>query len=157
MNIELRNRTEENVRVYFNMTRDEEIQSRCPQKAKTEEEAVEDFKSLSDNPKSYGKTIYIDGEYVGDIWCYCIHEEESPDAMVSYCIFKKDCWNRGIATEAMGMFLKEITETLKLKNIGAFTYADNIGSKRVLEKNGFLLSESFAENGVESEYYLLQV
>lgn len=158
MNIELRDRTEETVRVYFNMTRDEEIQSLCPQKAKTEDEAVADFyETLSDNAKSYGRTIYIDGEYIGDIWCYCIDRDENPNAMVSYCIFKKEYWGRGIGSIALEMFLKEITEKLQLKSIGAFTYANNIGSIRVLEKNGFVLSESFEEDGTESSFYLLHV
>lgn len=158
MNIELRDRTEETVRVYFNMTRDEEIQSLCPQKAKTEDEAVADFyETLSDNAKSYGRTIYIDGEYIGDIWCYCIDRDENPNAMVSYCIFKKEYWGRGIGSIALEMFLKEITEKFQLKSIGAFTYANNIGSIRVLEKNGFVLSESFEEDGTESSFYLLHV
>lgn len=158
MNIELRDRTEETVRVYFNMTRDEEIQSLCPQKAKTEDEAVADFyETLSDNAKSYGRTIYIDGEYIGDIWCYCIDRDENPNAMVSYCIFKKEYWGRGIGSIALEMFLKEVTEKLQLKSIGAFTYANNIGSIRVLEKNGFVLSESFEEDGTESSFYLLHV
>lgn len=158
MNIELRDRTEETVRVYFNMTRDEEIQSLCPQKAKTEDEAVADFyETLSDNAKSYGRTIYIDGEYIGDIWCYCIDRDENPNAMVSYCIFKKGYWGRGIGSIALEMFLKEVTEKLQLKSIGAFTYANNIGSIRVLEKNGFVLSESFEEDGTESSFYLLHV
>lgn len=158
MNIELRDRTEETVRVYFNMTRDEEIQSLCPQKAKTEDEAVADFyETLSDNAKSYGRTIYIDGEYIGDIWCYCIDRDENPNAMVSYCIFKKGYWGRGIGSIALEMFLKEVTEKLQLKSIGAFTYANNIGSIRVLERNGFVLSESFEEDGIESSFYLLHV
>lgn len=158
MNIELRDRTEETVRVYFNMTRDEEIQSLCPQKAKTEDEAVADFyETLSDNAKSYGRTIYIDGEYIGDIWCYCIDRDENPNAMVSYCIFKKEYWGRGIGSIALEKFLKEVTEKLQLKSIGAFTYANNIGSIRVLEKNGFVLSESFEEDGTESSFYLLHV
>lgn len=40
----------------------------------------------------------------------------------------------------------------ELKSIGAFTFADNIASIRVLEKNGFSVQESFVEDGRESVY-----
>lgn len=155
MKVELRERTEEHARIYFERTRDEEIQRMCPQKAQTAEEAAADFrKSVQPGSTSYGRTIYADGQYVGDIWCYCMHEETEPDAMISYCIFEKKMWGRGIAAEATRMFLAEIGAKFAIKTAGAFTYMDNQGSVRVLEKNGFRLMESFSEEGAESGYYL---
>lgn len=60
---------------------------------------------------------------------------------------------KGAASEALGQFLSEIRERFGFTRIGAFTYAANAASIRVLEKNGFRLRESFAEDGVESRYY----
>ena len=77
-----------------------------------------------------------------------------PQAMVSYCVFEQALWGRGIAAEALRLFLEEIRERFGLERIGAFTFASNAGSIRVLEKNGFQLQESFVEDGVESGYYL---
>ena len=152
MMIELRERTAETVLTYFRVTRDAEIQKFLPQKAKSEEEALADFeKTRREGATSYGRTIYADGRHVGDIWCYCIQEEE-PNAMVSYCVFDKSLWNRGVATRSLKMFLEEIIEKLRLKHIGAFTYLENMASIRVLEANGFCRMEEFTEDGVASVY-----
>ena len=40
-----------------------------------------------------------------------------------------------------------------LRSVGAFTYADNEGSVRVLEKNDFVCKERFEEDGRDSVYY----
>ena len=152
MEIELKERTSESVLTYFRATRDAEIQKFLPQKAQSEEDALADFEKTQRNgAASYGRTIYADGRHVGDIWCYCIQEEE-PNAMVSYCVFDKTLWNRGVATEALKLFSKEIIKKFRLKHIGAFTYLDNIASIRVLEANGFCRVEEFTEDGVASVY-----
>ena len=91
MKIELRERTEETVATYFEKAQDAEIKKVLPQKAQTLEEALEDYRqTLKTDAISYGRTIYADGVYVGDIWCYGIDLNEEPNAMLSYCIFEKD-------------------------------------------------------------------
>ena len=152
MRIELQDRTLETVITYFRMTRDSEVCKYLPQKATTESEAIADFeKTLQPGAKSYGRTIYVDGKYIGDIWCYCIQPEE-PNAMVSYCVFDKVYWGKGIATKALEMFLVEIVNRFNLKSIGAFTYSENISSIKVLLRNGFVDIETFIEDGIESKY-----
>lgn len=153
MKIELKERGEEHVRIYFEKTRDAQIRQMLPQKSQTAEEAVEDYrKSLKPDASSYGRTIYADGRYVGDIWCYGIHEEKEPDAMISYCIFEKALWGRGAATEALRLFLELIAEKFRVRTVGSFTFAENQASIRVMEKNGFRRKECFVENGIESCY-----
>lgn len=152
--IELRERTIETVRIYFEKSNTAEIKRVLPQKAQSVEEAIADFKKTQlPGATSYGRTVYVDDRYVGDVWCYCIDRKEEPNAMLSYCIFDTDYWNKGIATEALGLFMEEITERFQLQTLGAFTYASNKGSVRVLEKNGFALVEEFSEDGVLSMYY----
>lgn len=152
MEIELKERTPETVLTYFRATRDAEIRKFLPQKAQSEEEALADFeKTQWEGATSYGRTIYADGRHVGDVWCYCIQEEE-PNAMVSYCVFDKTLWNRGVATRSLKLFLEEIIEKFHLKHIGAFTYLENMASIRVLEANGFCRMEEFTEDGVASVY-----
>jgi len=156
--IELRGRTREHVRIYYERTRDEEIQKMCPQRAQSVEEALNDYeKSLRPDAASFGRTVYADGRYIGDVWCFAIHEESEPDAMLGYCLFEKELWGGGAATEAVGLFLREIAERFELKSVGAFTFMENRGSVRVLEKNGFALKESFFEDGAESGYYQLDM
>lgn len=154
MDICLKDRTEAHVRTYFEKTRDPELRALLPQTAETVEAAVADFqKTLLPGAASYGRTIYYKGDYVGDIWCYCIDPDDEPNAMLSYCIFEKSLWGKGIATEAAGQFLGEIIPRFALKTVGAFAYCSNTASLRVLEKNGFARMEVFTEDGVESAYY----
>ena len=128
MQIELRDRTIENVKIYFEKT--------------------------SPQANSYGKTIYVDSNYIGDVWCYCIEKNETPEAMISFCIFDKSFWGKGLTTKAVSLFINEVCKKYQLKTIGAFCYSDNLASIRVLEKNGFTLEETFMENGRESKYFL---
>lgn len=153
MLIELRDRTADTVITYFWATRDPEVRKYLPQKATTESEALADFeKTQQPRATSYGRTIYVGGNYIGDIWCYCIQQDE-PNAMVSYCIFDTGYWCKGIATEALRIFLAEIVAKFGLKSVGAFTYSANESSIKVLLKNGFADVETFVEDGVESKYF----
>lgn len=156
MLISLGERTAETAAAYFQRTRTPLIQSLLPQRAQTLEEALADYqRTLEPGAKSFGRTIRTDGAYAGDVWCYGMDREGEPQAMVSYCVLEPSLWGRGAATEALRLFLEEIQERFGLERIGAFTYAENTASIRVLEKNGFRLLEAFSENGRESRYYQL--
>lgn len=151
--IELRERTEEHVRIYFEKTQDAQIASMLPQAAQTVEQAVENYrKTLLPGATSYGRTIYAEGAYVGDVWCYGIDLAEEPNAMLSYCVFEKELWGRGIATEAVGLFLADIVPRFSLKSVGAFAWCANAASLKVMEKNGFRQVETFLEDGTEAAY-----
>ena len=153
-NIILGCRSEETVRVYFEQAQKPVIKAMLPQKATTVEEAIADYQgTLLPTSTSYGKTILADGKYVGDIWCYCIDKADTPNAMLSYCVFDESSWNKCIATDATLLFLEEIKNKFNLESIGAFTYSDNLASIKVLEKSGFELIEAFEEEGRESKYF----
>lgn len=156
MKILLGDRTEDSARVYFEKSQQPEIKSMLPQKAKSVEEAVSDFyKTLLPDSTSFGRTIIADSVYIGDVWCYCIDRAETPNAMLSFCVFEKTYWRKGIASEAVFLFLKAAHEKYGIETIGAFTFSDNIASQRVLEKNNFQLFEEFVEDGIASKYYQL--
>mgnify|MGYP003370797638 FL=1 len=152
--ITLDERTIETVKIYYEKSKQPIIKEMLPQKAQSIEEAISDYKkTLLPFSTSYGRIIKKNGKYIGDIWCYCINKEEVPNAMLSYCIFDTAYWNKGIATEAVQLFLKEVFERYKINTIGAFTFSDNVASIKVLEKVGFLLLEKFVEDERESKYY----
>ncbi len=154
MIISLHDRTAETVATYFVKAQHPEIRRMLPQKAKSGEEALADFvKTRQPDATSYGRTIYADGRYVGDVWVYAIDPSDTPNAMLSYCIFEPALWGRGAATEGVRLFLAEVEAKYGLQTVGAFTYAENDASIRVLEKNGFELEEEFTEDGVASRYY----
>lgn len=77
--------------------------------------------------------------------------------MVSYCIFDKDRWGQGIASRALEQFLADAGPRFGLKRVGAFVYADNPASVRVLEKNGFAIQETFEEEGRRSFYLVREI
>ena len=154
MRIELRERTETHVRIQYEKIRDPEIWAMIPMTDKTLDQAIADYeKTLLPDATSFGLTIYADGVYVGDVWCYCIDPEEEPNAMVGYCLLEKTLWGRGIATEALKQFLEIAVPRFGLKTVGGIAYCANHASLRVLEKNGFVKKEEFAEDGVLSAYY----
>lgn len=137
MIVELKERSEASVIKYFRKAQDAQISKFLPIKAKTVQEALSDYqKTLLPGAASYGRTIYADGVYVGDIWCYSI-QKEAPNAMVSYCVFEKDYWGKGIASQALTLFLKEIKNKYSVKNIGAFTFSENLPSVKVLKNVDF--------------------
>ncbi len=157
MNITLDSRTAVHVSTYWKRTQDAEIKAMLPSSAKTEEQALRMFEdSLRPDATSYGRIILIDDEYVGDIWCYCIDEAEEKSAMLSYCIFEKQYWNKGIATEAVKLFLQDVFQRYQIQRVGAFTYANNRASIRVLEKAGFHWMENWAEDSILSCYYEIE-
>lgn len=158
MQISLGERTAETVEVYFNKTNNEAIRKVLPQKAKTVAEALKDYElTLLPSSTSYGKIILADGNYIGDIWCYFIDYEDTPNAMISYCIFETAYWNKGIASEGLRLFINEIIERYGFKTIGAFTFSSNLPSIKVLENNHFEMIEEFVEDGVPSKYYQLEI
>ena len=154
--VTLGERTAETAAIYFQKTDSEAFRAVLPRKAKTVEEAVADFyDSQRPGASSFGRTILASGRYVGDIWCYHIDPFDAPGAMVSFCVFDPAFQGQGIASKALAAFLPEIARRFALRTAGAFTYADNLPSIRVLEKNGFRLTEEFIEDGRPSRYYQL--
>ncbi len=154
MEIRLGERTAQSVRIYFEKVQNPKIKAVLPQKAKTVEEALQDYEAtLLPGASSCGRIILADGVYIGDIWCYGMDPNDTPNAMLSYCVFEESYWNKGVATESVGLFLRQACEKYGLKTVGAFTYADNIASIRVLEKAGFSLEEEFTEDGRASRFY----
>ena len=154
MKVTLDERTAKTVKIYYEQSQQPYIKATLPQKAQSLQEALDDYqKTLLPGAKSFGRIIKADGKYVGDIWCYCIDKQEDPNAMLSFCVFDKSYLNKGIATKAVSLFLREMREKYGIGNVGAFAYSDNHASLKVLEKSGFAFVESFIEDGRESKFY----
>ncbi|WP_422769188.1 GNAT family N-acetyltransferase [Plantactinospora sp. WMMC1484] len=84
------------------------------------------------------KVVEIGGEIVGSAAAFPIEG----DTEVTYWI-RKDWWGRGVATAALAGLLEEVT----VRPVYGRVAEDNLGSVRVLERNGFVLigsEESFA-------------
>jgi [ribosomal protein S5]-alanine N-acetyltransferase len=90
---------------------------------------LEKWTRLIADPSISMQTIYSDGQLVGSVLIWVMDGEPQ----IAYGV-GKPYWGRGIATEALGLFL-ELESTRPLYGRVAF---DNPPSQRVLEKCGFV-------------------
>lgn len=74
------------------------------------------------------------GEFIGSGGLYI--DEANHKARLGY-ILHPNFWNNGYMTEIVEKLLKIAFSDLKLHRVEATVYGGNIGSTRVLEKNGF--------------------
>jgi len=77
------------------------------------------------------QSITLEDQVVGHISSFVMFEERE----VSYWI-DREHWGKGIATDALRQFLSLV----KIRPLHARAAKDNIGSRRVLEKCGFLIT-----------------
>jgi RimJ/RimL family protein N-acetyltransferase len=81
---------------------------------------------------SLARTIVADGEVAGCIMRW--RDPELPGPEVTYWLGREH-WGRGIATAALGRFLELASD----RPLFGRCAADNVASRRVLEKNGFVV------------------
>lgn len=154
MEISLGVRREHHAIAFWHAAQNESIRRMLPLSASSPEEAAAQWRAAqAPGASSYGRIILADGRYIGDVWCYCIDTAGQPQAMLSYCIIDPSMHGRGVATQAVQLFLEEIAERFSIRTVGAFTFADNMPSIRVLEKCDFVRQELFEEDGRLSCYY----
>ena len=82
--------------------------------------------------------IFINSEHIGNICLKgltSIHKR----AEISYLIGPKNLWGKGIANRAVAEIINKVKEKYELNKLYAGIAKENIGSKRVLEKNNFVL------------------
>jgi RimJ/RimL family protein N-acetyltransferase len=78
------------------------------------------------------RTILYEGKVAGSVLCH----SWDGDPELSYWL-GMEFWGKGIATQALALFL----DVVRVRPLYARVAKDNVGSIRVLEKNGFELKE----------------
>jgi RimJ/RimL family protein N-acetyltransferase len=102
-----------------------------------------------EDPANDTRAIMVDGEMAGDV----VSWTDDGGRHVGYRIAQR-FWGRGIATEALKLFLDEITD----RPLRADLLRTNLGSRRVLEKNGFrLLSAAELPTDAEPECHYFRL
>ena len=86
-------------------------------------------KNVLGNPAGMVRTVLLDGAVAGNVVSW---NDADLGWLLGYWIGRQ-FWGRGVATEAVRLYLDELTE----RPIHAFVALHNVGSQRVLEKNGF--------------------
>ena len=83
------------------------------------------------DPTVLPRTVLVDGTVAGHV----LSHHSFGELEVGYWL-GREFWGQGIATRAVELFLKEQTQ----RPIAARVAFDNIGSRRVLEKCGFVVT-----------------
>lgn len=83
------------------------------------------------------KAIYLGDKVIGSMTLDKGRGAHSCKAELGYVLTRK-YWGKGYATQAIKLALETGFEDLNVERIEAFVDPSNIGSQRVLEKNGFL-------------------
>lgn len=81
--------------------------------------------------------------------------EENNTGEIGY-IFDYDYCNKGYCTEACQKLLEIGFNKLNLKIISADTVSENVPSKRVLEKLGFIYQYSFTKDSTTFHFYTIK-
>lgn len=96
--------------------------------------------------KQINYAIVIDGQAVGGIGLFVKDDVYEKSAELGYWLAEA-YWRKGIMSRAVQTICKEAFETFDIVRIFAEPFADNAGSRGVLEKSGFTY-EGTMRNGV---------
>ena len=106
------------------------------------------------DPKVTMRAVWLGDRLVGNVCTF--HDEELGKPDVAYWI-GRDYWGRGLATLALAALLREV----RTRPMYARVAADNEGSRRVLQKCGFVpvgRGRGFANaRGAETDEFLLRL
>jgi RimJ/RimL family protein N-acetyltransferase len=136
---------------YLNWMKDKKINEFTEQKlVKQNKKKILDFiKEKRNSKKEFLYGIYLklgnNSKHVGNIKLGSINFYHK-NAYISYFIGDKNFWGMNIATISIKKVLLIAKNKFKLKKITACTYKINVGSMKVLKKNGFSLEASFKKH-----------
>ena len=129
MRVELRDTVEDDLPLFRNQA-DAGASAMAAFPSRDWEAFVAHQAKIGANPDMLQRTVVVDGEVAGDIGSW----PDEADRNVGYWI-GRDFWGRGVATAALRAFL-ELETTRPLT---AHVAVHNLGSRRVLEKCGFVV------------------
>ena len=111
------------------------------------QETVNRFIESYRDEHTYSWVIDVDDVIFGTIGAY---DYEDDRIEVGFSIIRA-CWGRGYATEALKAVLEYLTENEGISCVTAWCAAENVGSRRVLEKSGMKLVRAAHDDLVVGE------
>jgi RimJ/RimL family protein N-acetyltransferase len=140
--VELREVTEADLPTFYQHQRDELAYRMVGYEPKDWDAFIPHWAKNMANPDSVERAVVVDGELAGNMVCF----DQDGEREVGYWM-GREFWGRGIATEALAQFLDEITE----RPLYAVVAVHNVGSVRVLQKCGFVLTEPEPTNSTAGD------
>lgn len=138
-NIQLRDVIESDLPIFYEQQLDPEATRMAAFPSRNRDGFMSHWTKIMADPSVLIKTILFHGDVAGNIVCF----EQLGEREVGYWL-GKHFWGKGIATQALKEFLKEI----ETRPLYAHVAKHNIASRRVLEKCGFVVA---AEDRVFSQ------
>ncbi len=93
----------------------------------------EAWERYTTRPDIVFRVVEVDGAFAGYVLSFVIEEAGEPEREVGYWI-DRVYWGRGVASAALALLLDEVAE----RPLWGRVAGDNVGSRRVLEKAGFV-------------------
>lgn len=119
-----------------------------PRRALTDNEADLWFQSALDTPSRFVIANAESDEFIG----FCGVKEINGVLDFGYFI-RSECWGKGIAVAACELAIEKLVTKFDLDTVQVFIAEDNIASKRVAEKLGWLVLNSATKDGEYGQYY----
>jgi len=149
-NVHIRDVIETDLSIFFEQQLDPEATAMAALPSRSRETFMAHWTRITADDSILIKTILFHGAVAGNIVCF----DQLGEREVGYWL-GKEYWGKGIATQALGEFLKDIDT----RPLYAHVAKHNIASRRVLEKCGFIISgeDSFFSQalGRNVEEYIL--
>jgi RimJ/RimL family protein N-acetyltransferase len=139
MAVELRETIEPDLQTLFAYQADPEASAMAAFPSRDLPAFLEHQAKIEADPSAITRTIVVDGDVVGSIGSWDAGDERD----VGYWIGREH-WGRGFATEALRAFL-EVDGSRPLR---AHVAEHNVGSRRVLEKCGFVFEREAQDEDV---------
>jgi len=120
----------------------------------TENDAANYINSvLSSKKEQLCKAIIINNEAVGSIGVFVKENIYRKSAELGYWLSER-FWGKGIMTKAINLICSEAFNIFDINRIYAEPFARNVGSRSVLEKNGFVLEGILKQSAYKCEEYI---
>lgn len=132
MSIQLRNVTPDDLAIFFEQLQDPTalwMAAFTPPDPTDRETMFAHWQNIIDNPQILKQTIVFQRQVAGHLLNFDLFGQST----IGYWL-GKNFWGKGIATQALALFLGQIPT----RPLYARVVKDNVGSIRVLEKNGFV-------------------
>lgn len=117
--------------------------------APRDEEAITTRDYLAESIRDDGvryRSIVAHDELVGEIFLHDIGAERPDSALIGYALFEPRFRGRGFGSEALRLLVSDVARGSELNELIVITAADNVPSRRIAEKNGFVESGGARED-----------
>ena len=136
--IELRPVIEDDIETFYQHQTDPDSSAMAVFPIRERAVVFESWRRNQAREDNVSRTIVVDGAVAGNV----VSWKDEDRRLIGYWV-GREFWGRGVATTALALFVAEVAE----RPLFAFVAASNLGSIRVLEKNGFVRTADEPEVG----------